>query len=76
MEDTKIRSIIKTVSWRVTGSTATFLIAWFIGGDLAVAGSIAMVQIMANTVLYYVHEPTWNLVAWGRINTHEKETNA
>jgi len=66
MADTKTRSIIKTVSWRVTGSTATFLIAWFIGGDLAVAGSIAIIQIMANTMLYYLHERVWNIVAWGR----------
>jgi len=66
MTDTKIRSIIKTFSWRVTGSTATFLIAWIVGGNLAVAGTIAMIQIVANTVLYYAHERAWNLVAWGR----------
>jgi uncharacterized membrane protein len=66
MADTKTRSIIKTVSWRITGSSATFLIAWAIGGNLAVAGTIAAIQIVANTVLYYVHERVWNIVAWGR----------
>ena len=66
MEDTKVRSICKTVSWRVTGSSATFLIAWAIGGNLAIAGTIALIQILANTVLYYVHERVWNIVTWGR----------
>jgi uncharacterized membrane protein len=75
MEDTKTRSIIKTFSWRITGSSATFLIAWIIGGDLAVAGTIAMTQIVANTMLYYLHERVWNLVTWGRINTVSKEIN-
>lgn len=77
MEDSQFRSMVKTVSWRLTGSTATFLIAWAIGGDLTVAGSIAIVQIVANTILYYVHERTWNIVTWGRINTHvNKEIDA
>lgn len=76
MNDSPTRSIIKTVTWRLTGSGTTFLISWLISGSWTVAGSIAMVQIMANTVLYYAHERAWNLVAWGRINTHEKETNA
>ena len=75
MEDTKTRSIIKTFSWRITGSSATFLIAWIIGGDLAVAGTIAIIQIVANTMLYYLHERVWNLVTWGRINTVSKEIN-
>jgi len=66
MEDTQARSMVKTVSWRVTGSSATFLIAWVIGGNLAVAGTIAVIQIMANTVLYYLHERVWNIVSWGR----------
>ena len=73
MEDTKIRSMIKTLSWRVTGSSATFLIAWIIGGNLVVAGTIAMIQIVANTLLYYLHERVWNIVTWGRINTSSKE---
>jgi len=58
--------VVKTLTWRVTGSFATFLRAWIIGGNLAVAGTIAVIQIVANTVLYYLHERVWNLVRWGR----------
>jgi uncharacterized membrane protein len=76
LSDSYPRSLIKTVTWRITGSGATFLISWLISGSWTVAGSIAMVQIVANTVLYYAHERAWNLVTWGRINIHEKETNA
>ena len=34
------------------------------------AGTIAMIQIVANTLLYYLHERVWNIVTWGRINMH------
>jgi uncharacterized membrane protein len=64
--DTHARSLIKTVTWRITGSFATFLIAWLVGGNLAAAGTIAAVQLVANTMLYYVHERIWNRVRWGR----------
>ena len=66
MSDTQARSLTKTVSWRITGSTATFLISYIISGNFAVAGSIALAQITANTILYFVHERIWDRVKWGR----------
>ena len=65
LNDSRTRSVVKTLTWRVTGSFATFLIAWGIGGNLTVAGTIAVVQIIANTILYYCHERLWNLITWG-----------
>lgn len=68
MSDTKKRSLVKTISWRLTGSFATFLISFIILGNIAVAGSIALIQIIANTILYYIHERIWDRVSWGRNN--------
>jgi uncharacterized membrane protein len=66
MTDTPGRSLIKAVSWRITGSGATFLISWLISGDFSVAGSIAVIQLVSNTVLYFIHERVWNRINWGR----------
>jgi len=66
LSDSRARSMAKAISWRITGSFATFLIAWLIGGNVTVAGTIAVVQIIANTILYYFHERLWNLLTWGR----------
>ena len=60
------RSIVKTVSWRVTGSSATFLIAYLLIGNFAIAGVIGVTQIITNTILYYVHERIWNKIRWGQ----------
>jgi len=73
VQETQTRSMVKTLCWRATGSGATFLISWAISGSWSVAGSIAVIQIIANTILYYLHERAWNHVTWGRINTHAKE---
>ena len=44
-EQTK-RSIIKTITWRITASLDTFIIAWVITGDLRMGGSIAGIEVV------------------------------
>jgi len=66
MTESNKRSLIKTISWRLTGSSATFIITYLIAGDFAIAGTVAVIQIIANTLLYYVHERLWNKINWGR----------
>ena len=66
LNESHTRSLIKTLTWRFTGSGATFLISWMISGSWSVAGTIAAIQIVANTVLYYLHERAWNIVTWGK----------
>lgn len=68
MSDSNKRTVVKTVSWRITGSASTFLISFLISGNFAVAGSIALVQITANTILYFIHERIWNRIKWGQID--------
>ena len=66
MQDTSLRSITKTISWRLTGSSATFLVSYIISHDFTMASTIAITQLTLNTILYYIHERIWNRVVWGR----------
>ena len=66
MSDTTRRSLVKTISWRITGSSATFLIVYLISGNISIAGTIAVIQLTANTILYYIHERVWNKIRWGQ----------
>jgi uncharacterized membrane protein len=66
MKDSNARSIVKTVSWRLTGSGATFLVSYLITGNFNMAGTIALIQLTTNTILYYVHERIWNKINWGK----------
>lgn len=64
--DTTKRSLVKTITWRITGSGATFAISYAISGNFTIAGSIASIQLVANTILYFIHERAWDKVTWGR----------
>ena len=67
MTDQPKRSLVKTITWRITGSGATFLISYIISGNLTIAGTIAVIQVVANTLLYFIHERVWNRISWGRL---------
>ncbi len=68
LSDTTTRSLVKTISWRITGSGATFIVGYLISGDIKIAGGIAIAQLITNTILYFVHERAWNRIMWGKEN--------
>jgi uncharacterized membrane protein len=68
MSESTVRSLAKTISWRITGSGATFAISYLISDNWAIASSIALIQLVANTVLYFIHERIWNKFTWGKNN--------
>ena len=66
MNDTANRSLVKTISWRITGSGATFAISYAVLGDITTSSTIAVIQLTLNTLLYFIHERVWNRITWGR----------
>jgi uncharacterized membrane protein len=66
LSDTPKRSLAKTISWRITGSGATFAISYAVLGDVTISSTIAVIQLTFNTFLYFVHERAWDKIRWGR----------
>lgn len=64
--ESPVRSITKSVSWRVLGTLDTILISWIITGEISVAFSIGSVELVTKMVLYFFHERVWNTIKWGR----------
>ena len=62
----KKRTVIKTLTWRITASLTTFLIAWILTGDLLIGISIGSVEAIAKIFLYYFHERIWNSISWAK----------
>ena len=61
-----LRSIVKSISWRIIGTLDTILISWIITGELALAFSIGSVELVTKMVLYFFHERIWNNIKWGK----------
>lgn len=61
-----VRSIVKSISWRVIGTLDTIIISWIITGTLTLAFSIGVVELVTKMVLYFFHERIWNNINWGK----------
>ena len=64
--DTKKRTMVKTITWRITASLTTFLIAWILTGDILIGASIGSIEAIAKIFLYYFHERIWTNISWQR----------
>jgi uncharacterized membrane protein len=62
----KKRTIVKTLTWRVTASLTTFVIAWVLTGDLLIGATIGSIEAIAKIFLYYFHERIWNNISWAK----------
>jgi uncharacterized membrane protein len=62
----RLRSVFKTISWRILASIDTFLISWFISGSLSISSWIAGIEVITKIFLYYFHERIWNSISWGK----------
>lgn len=58
--DSNIKSLLKTISWRVVGTIDTMVIAYFLTGEFTIAFSIGSVEVFTKMLLYYLHERVWN----------------
>jgi len=66
-KDTKLRSILKTITWRLWSLSIMFLITIFLMGATASEGAIyAVVSNIFFVVVHYTHERVWNKYNWQR----------
>ena len=57
--DTRFKSLLKTISSWILVSTDTLMIAWLLTGNLKTAGSIMSLEIFTKMSLYSLHERFW-----------------
>ena len=60
--DSRIRALSKALTWRITATLTTAIIAFFVTGELGVAIMIGGIEFVIKFFIYYAHERAWNLV--------------
>ncbi|MDE2680362.1 MAG: DUF2061 domain-containing protein [Verrucomicrobiota bacterium] len=67
IRESRLRSVLKALSWRVLATLTTIAIAYFIVGDVTVALKIGAVEVVAKMLIYYLHERAWAKVPLGTV---------
>lgn len=56
-------SLTKTATFAALHFSVAFGVAYLLTGSASIAGAIALVEPLANTVAYFFHERAWSRVA-------------
>ena len=57
--DSRGRSLLKGITWRILATLTTILIAWLITDDVSAALQIGLIEVFAKIGIYYAHERAW-----------------
>ncbi|MCB0580362.1 MAG: DUF2061 domain-containing protein, partial [Phaeodactylibacter sp.] len=72
-KESKLRSILKAVTWRLIATATTFALAFFIfsgtGCDdvLQKSSIVAGLELVIKLAIYYLHERAWQMVPRGTV---------
>ena len=58
-DNSQKRHLLKTITWRLIGTTDTILLSWLISGSPSFGVQIGLVESVTKMVLYYLHERFW-----------------
>ena len=64
--ETRWRSLVKTISWRIMASAITTLLVFAFTGNLTISLGVGLLEIFVKIAAYNAHERLWNLVDFGR----------
>jgi uncharacterized membrane protein len=66
MNETASRSLVKTVSYRILGSSITFIISFMFTGEVIISAGISATEFLLKPTMYWLHERVWNRISWGK----------
>lgn len=65
-KDTNLRTILKTISWRITATTTTVIIVYIFTGQIDTAIEVGLMEMVAKMLIYYFHERGWDKLKFGK----------
>ncbi len=53
------RHILKTISYRLMGTTITVTSAWLLGAPIGLASMMGVGELVIKPIFYFIHERLW-----------------
>jgi uncharacterized membrane protein len=61
-QDSHIRSLVKSLTWRVLSTFITGVIAFMVTGEIRIALIIGGIEFFIKFITYYFHERVWSMI--------------
>ncbi len=65
-KETKFRSIVKTISWRVLATLTTVVLVYIFIGDTKIAFTVGGIEVFLKMLIYFFHERVWDKLKFGK----------
>jgi len=65
-KESKARSIVKTISWRILATVTTVSLVYIFIGDTTIAFTVGGIEIFLKMLVYFIHERVWDKLKFGR----------
>ena len=66
-KESHVRSLLKTLTWRILATSTTVTIAYFVFGDIQNALKVGGIEFFAKMIIYYFHERAWQMAPRGTV---------
>lgn len=66
MQEKHARSIVKSLTYRLTIVVLDVTVIYILTGRLDAALGFALISNIYTTIAYYFHERLWNRIGWGK----------
>lgn len=60
------RSLTKLITWRVIATIALFTSGYLVTGSWQIGAGFAGLNLIVNSIAYFLHERAWNNLNWGK----------
>ena len=67
LRESRVRSLLKAISYRVIGTLTTATLTYFVTGDMSSALAMGAVEPVTKIVIFYLHERAWQLLPRGTV---------
>ena len=67
VRESSLRSLLKAITYRVTGTVTTALITLGVTGEFATALAVGSIEPFIKLVVYFLHERAWQRVPIGTV---------
>lgn len=69
-QETKTRTILKTVLWRIIATLITWGSLYYFTGQFLESSKITIVAAVIGMTAYYFYERVWNTINWGKYKSN------
>ncbi len=66
--ETKTRSVVKSIVWRIVATLLTWGVVYFFNGSVGDSLKVTLWAAGLSMVGYYINERIWNKVKWGKVH--------